>query len=168
MNKKELALRFLQLKPLAFGSVVYNTKVYKTMELNVEQYEEFADRPFLLNGLNNLSRIVLINEPIYFYRSHGLTDSRWKRLLPRNVFNVLKCYNDILLESGFLSAKDFKKYAMTFIFEGYKNLLLTGKKNSILPYLWSAKLHGFFSLKYALLRNSMINKAGTLLKKIFN
>lgn len=168
INKKELALRFLQLKSLAFGSVVYNTQVYKTMELNIEQYEEFADRPFLLNGLNNLSQIALINEPIYFYRSHGLTDNRWKRLLPEHVFNALKLYKEILLKSGFLTTKVFKKYAMAFVFEAYKNLLLTGRNYFFLSYLWSAKLQGFFSFKYALLKNSTINKAGARLKKIFN
>ena len=168
INKKELALRFLQLKPLAFGSVVYNTKVYKTMELNVEQYEEFADRPFLLNSLNELSKIALIKDPIYFYRSHGLTDNRWKKLLPKHVFNLIKLYEQILFKSDFLSTNDFKKYTMSFIFEAYKNLLLTGKKYSFLSYLWSAKAHGFFSLKYTLLQNSIINKAGTRLKELFN
>lgn len=168
LNKTDLAFNFLQLKSLAFGSVLYNTEVYKTMELDIELYEEFADRPFLLKSLNELSQIALINESLYFYRSHGLADNRWKKLLPRHVFNVVKLYEEILLKPGFLSSKSFKKYAMNFIFEAYKNLLLTGKKYSLLSYLYKAKKHGFFSLKYALLKNSTINKVGTGLKEKFN
>jgi glycosyltransferase involved in cell wall biosynthesis len=168
INKKELSLLFLQLKPIAFGSVIYNTNVYRNMNFDFDQYEEFADRPFLLDGLNKSSQVALINDPLYYYRSHGLIDNRWKKLLPQHVFNLLKLYKEILLKSDFIPSKVFKKHSMVFVFESYKNLLLTGKKYSFVFYLFNAKLNGFFSLKYALLKNSKINKTVTCLKKIFN
>ncbi len=168
VNKKELANEFLQLKPMAFGSVVYNTNVYKQMKFDFEQYEEFADRPFLLNGLNDFSQVALIDAPLYFYRLHGLTDTRWKKLLPKHVFNLLKLYKVILVKSHFMTIMVFKKYAMNFVFESYNNLLLTGKKYSFVSYLINAKLNGFFSLKYGLLKIPIVNKLGTRLKKILD
>ena len=168
INKKELSLLFLQLKPIAFGSVIYNTNVYRNMNFDFDQYEEFADRPFLLNGLNNSSQVALINNPLYNYRSHGILDNRWKKLLPQHIFNLVKLYKEILLKSDFVSSKVFKKYSIAFIFESYKNLLLTGKKYSFAFYLYNAKLNGIFSLKYTLLKNSIIIKAATFFKKLFN
>lgn len=168
INKQQLALLFLQLKPIAFGSVIYNTNVYKKMDFNFKHYEEFADRPFLLNELNDFSEVALINSPLYFYRDHGITDNRWKKLLPTHVFNLLKLYKDIILPTHFISPSIFKKYCMAFVFDAYRNVLLTGKKHSYIAYLYSAKKYGFFSFKYALLKNSIINKTGTYLKKIYN
>lgn len=168
INKKELSLLFLQLNPLAFGSVVFNTNVYKTMDFNFNKYEEFADRPFLLNGLSDSSLIALIKDNLYFYRFHGLTDSRWKNLLPQHIFNLLKLYREILVNTNHISIKFFKKYAMLFVFDAFNNLLLTGKKYSFAVYLFKAKTQGFFSFKYALLKNSIINKTGTNLKKLFS
>ena len=168
INKKELSLLFLQLKPVAFGSVVYNTNVYRNMNFDFEQYEEFADRPFLLNGLNNSSKAALINDPLYFYRSHGITDDRWKKILPQHVFNLLKLYKEILLKSHFLSTTNFKMHTTAFVFDAYKNLLLTGRKYFFVTYLFNSKKHGFLSLKYALLKNSTINKIGTRYKKLFS
>lgn len=168
LNKNELTQLFLQQQPLAFGSVIYNTNIYKTMDLNFEKYEEFADRPFLLKELGNLSTIVLLNDSLYYYRSHGLIDNRWKKLLPKNIFNLLKLYQEILVKSGFLTNKIFKKEAMAFIFQSFKNLLLTGKKYSYVYYLFCSKKHGFFSFKFALLKIPFINKLGTGVKKVFS
>ncbi len=168
LSKKELSLLFLKLKPLAFGSVVYNTSVYNAMNLNFEQYEEFADRPFLLNELNDKSKVALISKPLYHYRSHGITDNRWKKLMPQHVFNLLELYKEILLKSEFITKSIFNKYAMAFVFDAYNNLLLTGKTYYFIPYLFKAKMNGFFSLKYTLLKNSKINKAATRLKELLN
>ena len=168
INKRELSLLFLQQKALAFGSVIYNTNIYKFMQLNLKEYEEFADRPFLLENLNYFSKVALFNEPLYYYRSHGLTDNRWKYLLPINVFNLLNYYKNIIVKSNFISNKVFKKYATSFIIESYTNLSLTGKNQSYTFYLIGALKHNFISIKYALLKISIINKISTNLKKLIN
>jgi glycosyltransferase involved in cell wall biosynthesis len=167
VNRNQLALLFLQLKPLAYGSVVYNTKIYANMQLDFEHYEEFADRPSLLNTLTEMSNIAIINEPLYFYRSHGITDSRWKKLKPIHVFNLLKLYRNILVHSNYVSGRLFKKFATEFVFESHKNLSLTEKSYPLFSYLFMANRNGFLSLKYALLKIPVLNKIGTSLKKIF-
>lgn len=167
LNKEELALLYLTGKPLAFGSVIYNTKVFTKMNLDVVQYEEFADRPFLLNAINESNKVLLFSDPLYFYRSHSKEDNRWKKLNQKNIFNLLDFYKSILLNNKFISKNEFKKYAIGFIIESYKNLLLTGKKFSFFLYLVAAKRKGFFSLKYALLKVSLINKLATKIKYSF-
>lgn len=165
INKKELCLLFLEGHPVSFGSAIFNTKIYTGMNLDFARFEEFADRPYLLNCLNDDSIICVLSKPGYFARSHFISDSRWKKLQPQHVFNLLQLYRHILVESKFLSAGSFKKNATAFVFESYKNLALAKSAPSFIVYLSKAGRNNL-SLKYSLLRNSYINRFGTRLKKI--
>ena len=165
VKKKMLAFLFLQNNPLAFGSVVYNTRIYKDMFMDFESYAEFADRPFLLNALTDDNLIIVFNDPLYFYRSHGKDDNRWKYLRSFNIFNLLNLYKLILVKSGYISNNKFKIYSTSFVFDSYKNLKLSKNDTIFTSYLIKAVKIGFISFKYALLRLNFINKFGTILKR---
>ena len=168
ISKKDLCFLVLKGQPLAFGSVVYNAKVFEQMNLDLNTYAEFADRPFLLNGLTDKAEVVVLAAPLYYYRSHTVSDTRWKKLGAKHIFNLLKLYHSILVESKFLSVSLFKKYATGFVFESYKNLLLTKAAPSFISYLLMAGSKDLLSVKYSLFRVPFINKSSTFFKKFFN
>lgn len=161
VNTKELCMMFLENMPLAFGSVVYKTQKYPTMQLLLEKYAEFADRPFLLEGLNINDQIALINAPLYYYRSHSQNDTRWKNLRKEHVFNLVKFYKNILVDQVNINIKNFKQISSGFIFDSYKNLQLTGNPPYFLNYLLAGYYQGLLSIKYTLLKFSFINKTAT-------
>ncbi len=168
ISKKDLCFLVLKGQPLAFGSVVYNAKVFKQMDLDFNRYAEFADRPFLLDGLTDKAEVVVLSAPLYYYRSHTASDTRWKKLGAKHIFNLVKLYRSILVESNFLSVSLFKKYATGFVFESYKNLLLTKAAPSFFSYLLMAGSKDLLSVKYSLFRVPFINKSGTFFKKFFH
>ncbi len=165
-TKADLCLKYLQGMPFAFGSIIYNTKLYKTMSLQNEMYAEFADRPFVLNNLASTSFIALVENDLYYYRSHGRIDTRWKALTQNNVFNLLEFYKSILIDTKIITAALFKKYATGFLVESYKNLQFSGNAKGQQQYFINAFAKGFISLKYLLLQNSSVNKFATKLKQL--
>ena len=88
-TRKQITDSFLSMEPYAFGSVVYNTTHYPEMKLEMDKYGEFADRPFLIKGLNENDLVACIDVPLYGYRSHEGNDTRWKLLNSEHVFSLL-------------------------------------------------------------------------------
>lgn len=166
ISKKDLCFHFLEGKPVSFGAAIFNTAAFLEMNLDLKQYEEFADRPYLLYYLNNDSKVVFLTKAGYYARSHGASDSRWRKLNYIHVFNLLSLYRDTLVTSKFLSEKLFIKYATAFVFESYRNLLLAKSAPHFYFYIYLAAKWNFLSLKYSLLRISFINRSGTYLKKL--
>ena len=166
MNRTELAFALIKGAPMAFGSVVYNTDLFTHFKLDLNTYAEFCDRPFLLNALTADSLVAVIETPLYYYRSHGMEDKRWKKLLPLHVFNLLRLYHRILVDSKYLTTPLFKRYATRLTLESYQNLTLAGSAPAFPKYLMLALSKGWLSLKYALFRIPIVNKYGSSFKKL--
>lgn len=165
LNKKQLVKAFLKLEPIAFGSALYNTATYTTMKLDLENYEEFADRPFLLSSLNDKDEVLVVKYPLYYYRSHFPIDHRWQKLKMKHIFSLINLYKNILNPQNISQRKEFRKLATHFIFESYKNLILSNHNPGWIPYLVIALKSGYLSPKYAFLKRKSVNRFFTFFKK---
>ncbi len=166
LNKKQLVKAFLKLEPIAFGSAIYNTTAYSSMHLDFNKFEEFSDRPFLLSLLNAEDKVLVVQRPLYYYRSHGANDNRWMKLKMKHIFSLLKLYKNILEPKDVSQRKEFRKLATHFVFESHKNLVLSKHKPRWIFYLTAALKFGYLSPKYAFLKIKPINRFFTFIKKM--
>jgi len=165
LKKHELVRMFLIGDPIAFGSAIYNTEKYSDFYFDFAKYGEFSDRPFLLNNLDENDDILIITTPLYLLRSHNDNDERWKLLKPIHVFNLVDLYFSILklVNSSWLNY--YKKFSTSLIMDSYRNLRLTCNSPNLIIYIITALIKRQISLKYLLLRNSIINRFFTYFLK---
>jgi glycosyltransferase involved in cell wall biosynthesis len=158
IKKVELVEMFLKNRSIAFGSAIYNVLNYNELYFDFNQYGEFSDRPMLLNGLGDDDDVLLLTNSLYYARSHGSNDTRWRQLKPEHIFSLLDFYKDILSNHIRNNKLDFKKFSTGFSIESYQNLRYSGHAPSWFFYILSGFWEGHLSLKYLLLKNSLINR----------
>jgi hypothetical protein len=167
VKKKDLVELFVKNHNIAFGSAVYNVKNYQAFNFDFIQFGEFADRPLLLEGLNNDDDVLLIIDELYFYRSHVGIDDRWKLLKSKHVYNLLQYYRGILYENEQFFLRDFKKWATGFALDSYQNVRLTGNNFRWFLHIFYGFKFDYISLKYIFLRIGIINAFFTWFDKKF-
>lgn len=163
VNKKDLVERFIRLDPIAFGSAIYNTERYADFIFDFKKYGEFADRPFLLNYLNDSDDVLLLSHDCYFLRSHEENDTRWKVLKPRHISNLISLYWNTIQFDQRKNKREIKKFLASFYADSYKNLQLSGNTRGWFLYAIFNIFTGRISAKYFLLKQKHINQFFTWL-----
>lgn len=158
INKKELVNLFVQQAPVAFGSAIYYTKKYPDFSFDYKKYGEFADRPFLLDFLDDNDDVLLLTKNYYYLRSHEDNDTRWKMLRPRHINNLISLYWNTAKGDSKKEKRELRKYLSGFYADSYNNLKLSGNTQGWLYYALLNVLKGRISLKYLLLKQKHINR----------
>jgi hypothetical protein len=111
-GNSEKLINHLILEPPFINSYFFTKSVFHKIGLFNTQYKIASDRDFMLRfGLGNL-KIVVIDDPVYYYRQHsgsmtiGYTESKFRKMVDEHLL-LSKNYIESLSEYPYLLLRSF-------------------------------------------------------------